>query len=493
MGKPTGFIEWQRVLPKKKSVAERLGDFKEFYQPSDAAETKRQGGRCMDCGVPFCQQGCPLGNQIPDWNDLVYRDRWLDAHKRLASTNNFPEFTGRLCPAPCEGACVLGINAPAVTIEQIEKEIIERAFAEGWVQAEPVRQRRDQSVAIVGSGPAGLAAAVQLARAGYGVVVYEAAARPGGLLRYGIPDFKMEKWVIDRRLTLMEAEGIEFRCGVAVGVAGKGPTWAELREQHDAVLVAVGARVARDLEVPGRELGGVVMAMDFLTEQNEVVAGERESTGWDVKGKQVVILGGGDTGSDCLGTSLRQGAAKVTQIELMPAPPMTRADDNPWPQWPMIFRTSTSQDEGGERAFAIKTVRIEGENGRIKALHAVRLEGPPGRAPAHPGELREVPGGELVIPVDTLILAMGFTGPDAAPLAEQLGVALDRRGNVAVDADYATNVAGVYAAGDAKRGASLIVWAIAEGREAARSIDAYLRGAESWLPTRGIDQPFGGR
>jgi glutamate synthase (NADPH/NADH) small chain len=479
MGKPTGFIEWQRVLPKKRSVTERLGDFKEFYQTSDPAETKRQGGRCMDCGVPFCQQGCPLGNQIPDWNDLVYRDRWLDAHKRLASTNNFPEFTGRLCPAPCEGACVLAINGPAVT--------------EGWVRAEPPRQRIDKSVAIVGSGPAGLAAAVQLSRAGYRVVVFEAAARPGGLLRYGIPDFKMEKWVIDRRLTLMEAEGVEFRCGVEVGVAGKGPSWDQLRAEHDAVLIAIGARVARDLEVPGRELGGVVMAMDFLTEQNEVIAGERASTQWDVRGKNVVILGGGDTGSDCLGTSLRQGAAHVTQIELMPAPPAARAADNPWPQWPMIFRTSTSQDEGGERAFAIKTTRIEGKEGRIVALHTVQLQGPADRAPAHPGELREVPGSEKVIPVDTLILAMGFTGPDAAPLAQQLGVQLDKRGNVAVDRAYQTSVPGVYAAGDAKRGASLIVWAIAEGREAARSIDAYLRGADSWLPTRGIDQPFGGR
>jgi glutamate synthase (NADPH/NADH) small chain len=489
MGKVTGFIELGRLLPKKRPVEERLRDYKELYLPQDQLQTRGQAGRCMDCGVPFCQQGCPLGNQIPDWNDLVWRDRMRDAHKRLASTNNFPEFTGRLCPAPCEAACTLAINIDAVTIEQIEKEIIERAFAEGWVTAEPPRMRTDKTVAIVGSGPAGLAAAAQLNRAGHTVTVYEAAAKIGGLLRYGIPDFKMEKWVIDRRLALLEAEGVIFKTGVRVGT---DPTWDRLRADHDAVLIAIGAGRPRDLVVPGRDLGGVVMAMDYLTEQNEVVGGERASAGYDVKGKRVIILGGGDTGSDCLGTAHRQGAAEVHQIELMPAPPATRLPDNPWPQWPMTFRTSTSQDEGGEREFALRTTKLTGSNGRLEALHAEKLAAPLGRAAQHPGEL--VPTGESVtIPVDTLILAMGFVGPDATPLAKQLGVTLDKRGNVAVDADYRTSVPGVYAAGDAKRGASLIVWAIAEGREAARAIDAELREAPTWLPTRGADLPFGGR
>ncbi|MCB9564656.1 MAG: glutamate synthase subunit beta [Kofleriaceae bacterium] len=492
MGKPTGFLEWQRLLPKKRGVDDRLGDYKELYRPPTAeaeAEIRKQGGRCMDCGVPFCQQGCPLGNQIPDWNDQIFRGRWRDAHRRLAATNNFPEFTGRLCPAPCEGACVLAINTDPVTIEEVEKQIIERAFAEGWVRPEPPRLRTGKTVAVVGSGPAGLAAAAQLNRAGHTVTVFEAAPRAGGLLRYGIPDFKMEKWVIDRRLALLEAEGVRFRCGVEVG---REPTWDHLRASHDAVLIAVGARRGRDLAVPGRDLAGVVMAMDYLTEQNEVVGGERERSALDVRCRHVIVLGGGDTGSDCLGTALRQGAASVQQIELMPAPPAARADDNPWPQWPMVFRTSSSQEEGGEREFALQTTRLSGQDGRLTTLHAVRVEGPPDRPPAHPGELRPV-GDELALPCDALLLALGFTGPDATPLVEQLGVALDRRGNVAVDAGYRTSVDGVWAAGDAKRGASLIVWAIAEGREAARSIDEALREAPSWLPGRGVDLPFGGR
>jgi glutamate synthase (NADPH/NADH) small chain len=489
MGKITGFIEYQRLLPKKRSVEDRLRDYKELYLPQDPQQTRMQAGRCMDCGVPFCQQGCPLGNQIPDWNDLIWRDRMRDAHKRLASTNNFPEFTGRLCPAPCEAACTLAINADAVTIEQMEKEIIERAFAEGWVTAEPPRARTDKKVAVVGSGPAGLAAAAQLNRAGHTVTVYEAAAKIGGLLRYGIPDFKMEKWVIDRRLALLEAEGVIFKTGVRVG---ESPTWDQLRAAHDAVLIAIGAGRPRDLDVPGRDLDGVVMAMDYLTEQNEVVGGERARARHDVAGKRVIILGGGDTGSDCLGTALRQGAAEVHQIELMPAPPQTRLPDNPWPQWPMIYRTSTSQDEGGVREFALRTTRLAGSSGRLEALHAEKLSAPLGKPAAHPGEL--VPTGETVtIPVDTLILAMGFVGPDASPLVAQLRVALDKRGNVAVDGEVRTSVPGVYAAGDAKRGASLIVWAISEGREAARTIDAELRGAPTWLPTRGMDLPFGGR
>jgi len=490
MGKPTGFIEWQRVLPKKRGVGERLADYKELYLPVDEAQSRQQAGRCMDCGIPFCQQGCPLGNPIPDFNDLVFKDRWHDAHKRLASTNNFPEFTGRLCPAPCEAACVLNIDNNPVTIEEMEKEIIEHAFAHGWITPEPPRARTGRKVAVVGSGPAGLAAAAQLNRAGHTVIVFEQAARAGGLLRYGIPDFKMEKWVIDRRLALLEAEGVEIRCGVDVG---REPTWDRLRAEHDAVVVAIGARRGRDLDVPGRELEGVVMAMDFLTEQNEVVGGEKTSARMDVKGKRVVILGGGDTGSDCLGTSLRQGAAHVAQIELMPAPPEVRDRANPWPEWPMIFRTSSSQEEGGDRGFALRTTRLEGAAGRLTAIIAEKVGGPAGRAPRHPGELVAMPGDPVVIPVDSLILALGFTGPDASPLKEQLGVALDARGNVAVDRSYATNVGGVYACGDAKRGASLIVWAIAEGRETARNVDAYLRGAPSWLPARGQDLPFGGR
>ncbi len=480
MGKPNGFLEWPRHLPDKRSIDERLRDWKELYLAADPADTRKQGGRCMDCGVPFCMQGCPLGNQIPDWNDLVFRDRWERAWRRLASTNNFPEFTGRLCPAPCEAACTLSINTDPVTIEEIEKEIIERAFAEGWVRPEPPQEktRSDKRVAIVGSGPAGLAAAAQLNRAGHTVTVFESAPRPGGLLRYGIPDFKMEKWVIDRRLALLEAEGVRFECGVEVG---REPTWDALRARFDAVLIAIGARRARELDVPGRDLDGVVLAMDYLTEQNVANEGG-PSVRRDVRGQRVIILGGGDTGSDCLGTALRQGAAEVHQIELLPAPPEARTADNPWPQWPMTFRTSSSQEEGGERGFALRTTRLEGEGGRLRALHAERVTS------------SLMPTGETVtIPVDTLILALGFVGPDAQLVKNQLGVALDKRGNVAVDGDYRTSVPGVYCAGDARRGASLIVWAIAEAREAARAIDAELRGAPSWLPTRGADQPFGGR
>lgn len=487
-GKADGFLKWPRKMPARRPVDERLRDWKELYHPQDVSQSREQGGRCMDCGVPFCQQGCPLGNHIPDWNELVYRDRWQAAHARLRATNNFPEFTGRLCPAPCEGACVLGINADPVTIEQMEKEIIERAFAEGWVQPQPPRQRTGRTVAIVGSGPAGLAAAAQLNAAGHEVTVYEAAARIGGLLRYGIPDFKLEKWVIDRRLAIMEAEGVRFVTGVDVG-AGTG--WDALRARHDALLVAIGARRPRDLQVPGRELGGVHFAMDFLSQQNQVVAGEPYAgERIDVAGKHVIILGGGDTGSDCLGTALRQGAASVRQIELLPAPPAARAARNPWPQWPMIFRTSSSQEEGGERDFALMTRRLSGEGGALRALHAVRVE--PRTRTGGGMELAELPGDEVTLRVDALLLAMGFVGPDTGALVEQLGVGLDARGNVATDAGYATSVPGVYCAGDAHRGQSLIVWAIAEGREAARAMDAYLRdGAAPWLPSRGIDQPFG--
>ena len=475
MGKVTGFIEWSRLLPKKRAVTDRLRDWREVEAPGGVLESdalRHQAGRCMDCGIPFCHQGCPLGNLVPEFADLVWKQRWRDAHRRLASTNNFPEFTGRLCPAPCEAACVLAIDGAPVTIEAIEKTIIERAFAEGWVTPQPPRVRTGKRVAIVGSGPAGLAAAAQLNHAGHTAIVYEASARPGGLLRYGIPDFKLEKHIIDRRLAVLEAEGVELRCGVTVG---RDPTWSELRATHDAVVLAIGAGRPRDLAVPGRDLDGVVFAMDFLTDQNQLVGGERARAVHDVRDKRVVILGGGDTGSDCLGTALRQKAAAVTQIELLPAPPASRATGNPWPTWPYIFRTSSSQEEGGERTFAFRTTRLEGDAGRLVALH---------------GERVDAPGPDIRLPVDALILALGFTGPDAAVLAGELGVALDVRGNIAVDARYATSAPGVYCAGDAHRGASLIVWAIAEGRELARHVDAALRHDRSALPARGQDLPF---
>ncbi len=503
MGKNDGFLRWSRQLPERRPVSERIGDWKEFYLPQAREHAREQGGRCMDCGVPFCTQGCPLGNHIPDWNDLVWRDRWQSAYHRLAATNNFPEFTGRLCPAPCEGACVLAINDDAVTIEQIEKEIIERAFEDGWVVPRPPRQRTDKRVAVVGSGPAGLAAAAQLNSAGHTVTVYEAAPKAGGLLRYGIPDFKMEKWVIDRRLTLMEAEGVEFRCGARIG-DGDAPSWQELCAEFDAVLIAIGSERPRDLPVPGRELIGVHFAMDFLRQQNQRVAGERAALGQaddsdgdpataadiGVTGKRVIILGGGDTGSDCLGTALRQGAAEVSQIELMPAPPEERATHNPWPQWPVVFRTSSSQQEGGERRFALMTKKLSGQNGILEALHAVEVE-----AKARPGggyEFVEQPGSDITIPVDVLLLAMGFVGPKAERLSDVLGVELDKRGNVATDEKFRSSVPKVYCAGDANRGQSLIVWAISEGREAARAIDLDLRADDGpWLPTRGIDSDFG--
>jgi len=475
MGKPTGFLEWSRLVPKKRAVAERLRDSREVFAPLgplDRDALRLQAGRCMDCGVPFCHQGCPLGNAVPEFADLVWKDRWRDAHRSLASTNNFPEFTGRLCPAPCEAACVLAIDGQPVAIEAIEKAIVERAFAEGWIAAQPPRVRTGQRVAIVGSGPAGLAAAQQLNRAGHTVTVYEAAARPGGLLRYGIPDFKLEKHVIDRRLAILAAEGVALRCGVTVG---REPTWTALRAAYDAIVIAIGAGRPRELAVPGRDLGGVVRAMDYLIDQNAVIGGEREALAHDVRGRRVVILGGGDTGSDCLGTALRQGAAAVTQIELLPATPATRSATNPWPTWPLVFRTSSSQEEGGERAFAFRTTRLEGAAGRLVALH---------------GERTDAPGAGVRIPVDTLILALGFIGPDVSALVAELGVALDARGNIAVDARYATSVPGVYCAGDAHRGASLIVWAIAEGRELARSVDGALRGEPSRLPARGQDLPF---
>jgi glutamate synthase (NADPH/NADH) small chain len=485
MERRPGFLEHERELPEPRSVEERLRDHREVSLPQDEEQTRRQASRCMDCGVPFCHQGCPLGNQIPDFNRLAAEGRWREAYFRLSATNNFPELTGRLCPAPCEAACVLAINRPAVTIEQIEREIIERAFSEGWVEARQPRVRTGRRVAVVGSGPAGLAAASQLNSAGHQVSVYEAGDRVGGLLRYGVPDFKLEKWVIDRRVAIMKAEGIDFITRTRVGA---DVDWMRLRDTHDAVLVAVGAGRPRELDVPGRELDGVHLAMDYLVRQNRRNAGLTEDDGSiDAAGKRVVILGGGDTGSDCLGTVLRQAAASVRQIELFPRPPDTRDARNPWPQWPLIYRASSSHAEGGEREFAVLTKQLTGEDGRLTALHAVRVE-------LEEGELREIAETELELPVDLLILAMGFEGPVVDRLRQQLGVELDRHNTIRVDERFATNVDGVFAAGDAKRGASLVVWALAEGREAARAIDAYLSGAgESPLATRGADHPFGGR
>ncbi|MBZ4417238.1 glutamate synthase subunit beta [Myxococcus sp. RHSTA-1-4] len=486
MGKPTGFMEWPRVHAHKRDKQERLGDWKEFALPLAPDEAKRQAGRCMDCGVPFCHQGCPLGNLIPDFNEAVYRGRWREAYELLSRTNGFPEMTGRLCPAPCEAACVLAIDRDAVTIEQMEKEIAERAFAEDWVKPRPPARRTGRTVGVVGSGPAGLAAAAQLNAAGHTVTVYERDSRPGGLLRFGIPDFKLEKSVLDRRLAIMEAEGITFVNGVDVGGS---VSFRELRSKHDALVLAMGARRPRELEVPGRELSGVVQAMEYLEHQNRLVAGEgQKDARLDAAGRRVVILGGGDTGSDCLGTALRQGAKSVLQVELMPAPPAVRAAGNPWPKWPVVFRTSTSQEEGGERAFALLTKRLSGSDGRIQALHAVRVE--MNREPVSLPRMVEVPGSEVTFEVDLLVLAMGFTGPEPGRLTEELGVKLSPRGTVQVDARFATSADGVFCAGDASRGASLIVWALSDGREAAKSVDTYLSGQRSVLPSRGADCAF---
>lgn len=486
MGKPTGFIEWPRVLPTKREVKERLSDFRELVlaQPENVA--RQQAGRCMDCGIPFCHQGCPLGNPIPDFNDRVYRGGWEAAFHALSSTNNFPEFTGRLCPAPCEAACVLSIDQDPVTIEQMEKEIIERAFVEGWVTPRRPAERTGKRVAVVGSGPAGLAAAAQLNQAGHSVTLFERDDRAGGLLRYGIPDFKLEKWVIDRRLRVLEAEGLEIRTGVDVGGAVR---FDQMMVEHDALVLAMGARRPRELEVPGRELSGVVQAMAFLEAQNRAT-GSTPSV-LSAAGKRVMILGGGDTGSDCLGTALRQGATRVTQVELLPAPPTHRAPNNPWPQWPLVFRSSSSHDEGGERRFAMKTQRLLGEGGVLKKLEAVELEmqvGENGQA-----QLVERDAPPRLFEVDLLILAMGFVGPETATLTQQLALELDSRGNIKVDAKFQTSRPGVFCAGDASRGASLIVWAISDGREAARAVDAHLRRKPSVLPTRGAHLPFGGR
>jgi glutamate synthase (NADPH/NADH) small chain len=478
MGKPTGFIEIQRKKHPTRPVEERVQDWREVYVPYQESELQQQAARCMDCGIPFCHQGCPLGNLIPDWNDLIYHDRWRAAIDRLHATNNFPEFTGRLCPAPCEGSCVLGINDDPVTIKAVEVAIIDRAFDEGWVTASEPPTRTWKKVAVVGSGPAGLAAADQLNRAGHLVTVFERSDRIGGLLRYGIPEFKMEKSILDRRLALMAQEGVVFRAGVDIGA---DVPMSRLTSDYDAVLLAAGAGQPRDLVVPGRELAGVHFAMDYLTLQNRRSEGDviADASFISARDKHVIIIGGGDTGADCLGTAHRQGAKSVTQLELMPVPPESRSEDNPWPQWPHIFRISPAHEEGGERLFSVSTTAFAGDSqGRVRALKGVRVElvRRDGRV-----SIEAVPGTEFELAAELVLLAMGFTGPERGPLLTELSLSLTERGNVRRDAQWMTSVPGIFTAGDMQRGQSLIVWAIAEGRSAARAIDQYLMG-ESHLP-----------
>ena len=474
MGKPTGFMEWARVAPPQQAPTERAQHWMEFYRDWPEDQARNQGGRCMSCAVPFCMGGCPLGNIIPDFNDLVYRGRWREALAELHSTNNFPEFTGRICPAPCEGSCVLNINSDAVAIEYIEKAIADRGWREGWIVPEPPTFRSGKSVAVVGSGPAGLAAAMQLNRAGHTVTVFERDERVGGLLRLGIPEFKLEKNVVQRRVDQMSAEGVAFKTGVYVG---KDIHADQLRERFDAICLTGGSTVARDLPIPGSELDGVHLAMEYLTQQNRVLDGQTFDPAERIlaEGKRALVLGGGDTGSDCVGTAHRQGAEVVYQFELLPEPPTTRRDDNPWPQWPMILRTSSSHEEGGVRDYNILTKRFSGRNGKVEKMHAVRLEW---GAPDETGRpaMIEIPGSEFELEVDLVLLALGFLHPEREGMLDQLGVELDPRGNVATAPNKMTSIPGVFAAGDMARGQSLVVWALAEGREAARGIDEYLMG-----------------
>ena len=467
MGKVTGFMDYARELPQRRPVAERVNDWFEVYQDFPNEKVQTQAARCMDCGVPFCHTGCPLNNIIPDWNDLVYRDRWREAVRVLHATNNFPEFTGRICPAPCEAACVLGINEPPVTIKVIERTIIDHAFDQGWIQPEPPKQRTGKRVAIVGSGPAGLAAAQQLARAGHWVTVFEKADRIGGLLRYGIPDFKMEKRWIDRRLAQMSGEGVELVPNAHIGAA---IPVEDLQRDFQAIVLALGAEHPRDLNVPGRELKGIEFAMDYLPQQNKRGAGDTIDPRQAIlaTGKRVVIIGGGDTGADCLGTTHRQKAASVHQFEILPMPPEDRSPSTPWPLWPLQLRAESSHEEGGQREWAVATTHFTGDaQGNVAQLHGVRV----GPAP----RFEPIAGTEFTMDVDLVLLAMGFTGPVKAGIVEQLGVNLDPRTNIAAsDRDYQTSVPGVFVAGDARRGQSLVVWAIAEGRRAAESVNRYL-------------------
>jgi glutamate synthase (NADPH/NADH) small chain len=468
MGEATGFLKYGRETPTRRPVPVRLRDWKEVYEPFPEEHLQTQAARCMDCGIPFCNNGCPLGNLIPDWNDLVYRSHWQQAIERLHATNNFPEFTGRLCPAPCEAACVLGINQDPVTIKQVEVTIVDRAWDEGWIQPLPAAEKTGKKVAVVGSGPSGLAAAQQLTRAGHEVVVFERADRIGGLLRYGIPEFKMEKRFLDRRLEQMEAEGTEFRTNVNVGVDISAE---QLRRDFDAVVLAGGATAWRDLPIPGRELTGVYQAMEYLPLANKVQQGDLERAPIHAEGKRVVIIGGGDTGADCLGTAHRQGATSVHQFEIMPRPPDTRAESTPWPTWPLMFRTSSAHEEGGERVFSVNTECFLGDDeGNLRGLRFHEVEMVDGR-------FQKIEGTDQELECELVFLAMGFVGPDKGGLLEDLGVDLTQRGNVARTSEWATNVDGVFVAGDMGRGQSLIVWAIAEGRSCAAAVDRHLMGS----------------
>ncbi len=485
MGELGGFLKNGRATPTRRPVPVRLRDWKEVYEPFPDAALKTQAGRCMDCGIPFCHNGCPLGNLIPEWNDLVYKNDWEEAIERLHATNNFPEFTGRLCPAPCEGACVLGINDDPVSIKLVENTIIDRAFDEGFVKPVMARVQTGKRVAVIGSGPAGLAAAQQLTRAGHTVTVYEREDRIGGLLRYGIPEFKMEKWVLDRRLDQMRAEGTIFKTGVHVGQPGH-PSAQDLKDNFDAVILAGGATAARDLPIPGREFKGVYGAMEFLPLANKVQHGDMQQSPIDVKGANVIIIGGGDTGADCLGTSHRQGCASVAQFEIMPRPLDTRAVDNPWPLFPFVYKVTSAHEEGGDRVYSVTTTEFLGDaDGNLRALkgHEVVQKFADGRM-----SFEKVEGSDFEMPCEYVFLAMGFVGPEKGGLLEQFGVALDGRGNVARDANYATSVDNVFVAGDMGRGQSLIVWAIAEGRSAAAAADAHLMGATT-LPSPLVAAP----
>jgi glutamate synthase (NADPH/NADH) small chain len=482
---PRGFLSNRdRELPARRPVPVRIQDWREVYEPHDEAVLRRQAGRCMDCGIPFCHNGCPLGNLIPEWNDLTRRGSWRDAIERLHATNNFPEVTGRLCPAPCETACVLGINQPPVTIKQVELSVSEKAFDSGWVTPHPPDRLTGRTVAVVGSGPAGLAAAQQLTRAGHTVAVYERADRVGGLLRYGIPEFKMEKSVLDRRLQQMAEEGTRFRPGTDIGAPGH-VTGQELRDRYDAVVLAVGATRPRDLPVPGRELGGVLQAMEYLAPANRAALGEGLEGQVVATGKDVVIIGGGDTGADCLGTALRQGARSVTQLEIMPRPADERPADQPWPTYPLVYRVSSAHEEGGERVYAVSTTEfVDDGTQQVCALRLVEVELVGGR-------FEPVPGSERRLPAQLVLLAMGFTGPEPSPLLEQLGLRLDERGVVGRDERFMTSERGVFVAGDAGRGQSLIVWAIAEGRACAAAVDEYLKGRTALpAPIRPTDRPL---